>query len=286
MKLPGSRAALGLLLAAWPAAADDARRAAKAGYHLLHRTPAELRRELSTDRPDRTESAYTVDAGWFQVEGDVLAVASDRHNPEREPRDETGFAVLPLNLKAGLTRDVDVQFIVAPWRREEVKTPAEGRRRVSGPGDLVTRVKVNLRGNDGGATALAVMPYAKWPTAGSGLGNGEVEGGLIVPFAWHLPGGFTLGMMTQFDARREDDGGTHAGFINSLTLSRPLAGDLGAFVEFFSDVDADGGPWAGTLDLGLTLGVGEDVQLDAGVLLGVTRAAPDLGVFAGFAFRF
>lgn len=267
--------------------ADESRRDAKAGYHLFHRTPAELRRDLSTDRPDRTESAYTVDAGWFQIEGDVTVFAWDRHNIERAERDVEAFAFLPLNLKAGLTRDVDLQVIVLPWLRETVREPGLPPARTTGFGDVLTRVKWNLWGNDGGTTALAVMPYAKWPAAADGLGNGAVEGGLILPFSVALPAGFTLGAMTQFDLRHDDDGDkAHAGFINTITVSRALVGELGAFVEFFSDVESTGDPWAGTFDLGFTFGLTEDIQLDAGVVLGLTRAAPDVGAFAGFAVRF
>ena len=35
----------------------------KSGYTLLTATPANLMRDMSTDRPDQTESPYTVDAG-------------------------------------------------------------------------------------------------------------------------------------------------------------------------------------------------------------------------------
>jgi hypothetical protein len=35
-------------------------------------------REMSTDRPDQTESAYTVDAGHFQVEMDLVSAMFDR----------------------------------------------------------------------------------------------------------------------------------------------------------------------------------------------------------------
>ena len=45
----------------------------KAKYHLLNPTPREQMREMSTDRPDKTESPYTVDAGHFQIESDLFA---------------------------------------------------------------------------------------------------------------------------------------------------------------------------------------------------------------------
>jgi hypothetical protein len=45
--------------------------------------------------------------------------------------------------------------------------------------------------DDRGAVAAAVLPYIKLPTAQSGLGNGRVEGGLILPLSFSAPGGFT-----------------------------------------------------------------------------------------------
>src|SRR5688572_5942243 len=40
----------------------------KSHYHLFNPTPRAQMREMSTDRPDQTESPYTVDAGHVQVE--------------------------------------------------------------------------------------------------------------------------------------------------------------------------------------------------------------------------
>ena len=40
----------------------------KSAYSFFNRTPETQLRELVTDRPDLTESPYTVDAGWWQLE--------------------------------------------------------------------------------------------------------------------------------------------------------------------------------------------------------------------------
>ena len=48
----------------------EVRKADKSIYTLFHPTPREWMREMSTDRPDQTESPNTVDAGHFQVELD------------------------------------------------------------------------------------------------------------------------------------------------------------------------------------------------------------------------
>src|SRR4051812_28837051 len=52
-----------------PASAPaDSRPADKSGYTLFNPVPANLMRDLSPDRPDVTESPYTVDAGHVQAE--------------------------------------------------------------------------------------------------------------------------------------------------------------------------------------------------------------------------
>lgn len=52
-------------------------------YHLFNPTPQELMREMSTDRPDKTESAYTVDAGHYQIEMSVLGYDEKLHHHAR-----------------------------------------------------------------------------------------------------------------------------------------------------------------------------------------------------------
>ena len=47
-----------------------------------------------------------------------------------------------------------------------------------------------------------------------------------------------------------------------------------------------GGPWVGTVDLGFTYALTSNVQLDAGVNAGVTRAAPDVNPFVGVSVRY
>ncbi|MDX2244619.1 MAG: transporter [Leptolyngbyaceae cyanobacterium bins.302] len=76
-------------------------------YNLFNPTPRELWRELTTDRPDRTESPYTVDAGAFQVETDLFVYTRDTNNPEGT-RTESFDTFIP-NFKIGLTNNIDFQ---------------------------------------------------------------------------------------------------------------------------------------------------------------------------------
>jgi hypothetical protein len=152
----------------------------------------------------------------------------------------------------------------------------------------VPRLKLNLWGNDGGPTALAVMPYFKVPTNADDLGNDAWEGGVILPLAVALPHGFGLGLMSEFDVLENASGrGCHVEFVNTATIGRGVWGPLGAYAEFFSAVSTDDdAPWVGTVDLGLTYDLSADVRIDAGVNIGVTDSADDVNVFLGFSFRY
>ena len=261
----------------------------KSQYDLFHPTPREWMREMVTDRPDQTESPYTVDAGHFQLEMDFFTYGQDRVTSGGADTRVTDMAVAPINLKIGLLNNLDLQFMLEPWRTTKTEDRLTGESdRQSGFGDVVSRVKLNLWGNDGGRTAFAAMPFIKIPTSQDGLGNNAVEGGLILPLGIELPLGFSLGLMTEFDFVRDEAGQAyHPEFVNSLTIGHDIVGRLGGYLEFFSQVSTDtGAEWVGMIDVGLTYGFTADLRLDCGVNIGVTPAAEDWHPFIGVSMRF
>lgn len=260
----------------------------KSGYHLFNPTPRALMREMSTDRPDQTESSKTVDAGHFQVELDFVSAVFDREHSGGTDVRTTIWNAAPVNLKLGLLNDVDIQFILDPYIHAEVKDRKTRRvARASGFGDVQTRLKINFWGNDAGATSFAMMPFVKWPLPESELRNGKTEGGVIFILGYDLPAGWGSAVMTEADFVSNGDGGYDTEFVNSITFSHGLIGNLGAYTEFFSVVSSNAEiPWQGYADLGFTYAVNEDVQLDFGCNFGVTRTAADFIPFVGMSFRF
>lgn len=97
-----------------------------------------------------------------------------------------------------------------------------------------------------------------------------------------------MGIMTEVDFIRDEfGGGHHAEFINTITFGRELIGNLSGYIEFFSLVSAEAeSQWVGTIDVGLTYALTEDIQLDGGINIGVTRSADDINPFLGLAWRF
>lgn len=261
----------------------------KSVYNLLNPTPPGHMREMSTDRPDKTESAYTVDAGHFQIEMDLLSYAYDHDRAEGTNQRRDEWAVAPMNLKAGLLNDVDFQLVLETfgWRRTKDLTTGEILDQ-SGFGDLTLRLKKNFWGNDEGKTALTIMPFVKLPTNQDDLGNDDVEGGVIFPYAVELPAGFGLAGMSEFDLMHDEPGsGYHAEFINTITAGHQIIGNLDGYVEFYSAVSTENeSRWVGTFDLGLTYAWTDNLQLDAGVNIGVTESADDVNPFIGLSYRF
>lgn len=267
-------------VAAWEEPAVD-----KSQFHLFHPTPNALMREMATDRPDKTESAYTVDAGHFQVEMDLLAYTYDRSSHEKVE----GLAVAASNLKVGVLNNLDLQIIVETYNVQRTKDRATGESsRLSGFGDLTLRSKINLWGNDGGPSALSVMPFVKLPTAGDKLGNGAVEGGVIFPFAMELPADWGLGAQLEVDHLRNSSGsGYHQEFSNTVAVSHDLGEKLGFYVELFNSVSNERhSAWIATFDFGFTYAVTRDIQLDAGMNIGLTDAADDFNPFIGLSMRY
>lgn len=234
-------------------------------------------RDLSTDRPDFTESPFTVDAGHFQVELSFLEYTRDHEGGRTDT-----YSVLPINLKLGVLNDLDLQFVFNPYLL--VKTEEAT---LDGFGNVQLRSKVNLWGNDTGTTALGLMPFVQLPTAADGLGSDRVEGGLIVPFAWDLPGGWSVGLMAELDVvrhRSNDDYGIE--FVHTAAVGREIAGPLGGYVEYIGLAPhRTGARYQATIGLGLTFGISPDIQLDGGANFGISGGADDVTLFSGIALR-
>lgn len=239
-------------------------------------------RDLSTDRPDATESPYTVEVGRWQAEIEPLRWSTDR---EDDVRVDT-FVAGAVNLKYGLTESSDLQLILEPYVRARVRSGGTAQT-FDGIGDTVVRLKINLQGNDTAGLAWGLMPFVKLPTASNDLGNGNLEGGLILPIAFDLNERWGCGLMAELDlVRNEADNGYRTAIVTTATVATEIAPGLGLFLELANEATGgDSSDWAASFNTGCTFALSPDRQLDAGVNLGLTDAAEDFAVFMGFTSR-
>lgn len=251
-------------------------------YSLFDPVPDNKLRDLSTDRPDTTESPHTVDAGHYQIEWEAISYGTDRDDGVRKK-----VLTSAINLKAGLTENVDIQFVLEPHTRITTKSGGESDTE-SGMNDTEVRLKVNVWGNDEGDTALAVMPFVRFATHDDAFGDdGKTEGGIIVPLGFSLPHGWESAVMLEVDrVRNEDNDGYITEYVQSITFAHDISGNLGGFLEFVNDSRNESDAEAETyFNTGITYAVGSNMQLDAGVNLGLSDAAEDSRVFIGFSYR-
>ena len=236
-------------------------------------------RALNPDRPDVTESPFTIDAGHLQVEMDLANYTRDAGDGRH-----AAWGVAPFNLRLGVRENLELGLFVVPYLRETVQPSGGASETHAGFGDVTLRAKVNFRGNDGDGTALGLIADLKLPTATAGLGNGAVEGTILLPVSLDLGGGWDLGAMTGVGLRRSDTGGRSGTWINSVTAGHGLTRDLAGYCEVATETAA-GAPVA-TFDVGLTLKLNANTQLDVGAQFGLSRAADDTLVFTGLTRRY
>ncbi len=244
-------------------------------------------RDLCTDRPTKNTGACTVDPGHFQIESDLFNVTLDRSGGV----DTNTYLITNPTLKYGLTRTLDVEASIAPLVVVTTRDRATGASaRTTGIGDLYLKAKWNLAGDDGGAVAVALLPYVKAPTAPRGVGDRAFEGGLLLPVSITLPAKFSLAFTPEVDfLKNAGDDGRHANMVQLVALGHPL-GPLNATAELWSDLNFD--PAGEVTQYSADLGVAwipkraPNLQFDGGVNLGLNRVTPGVQAYVGVSHRF
>lgn len=278
---------LTLLGATNPAMAQE-----KSQYSLVNPTPDKLLREMTTDRPDATESPFTVDAGRIQVETNLIGFTRSR-------RDEFGglsdsYEIATTNIRIGLTHNAEFNVVWQPYGSVRMRyAGAIPTQRDSGIGGLDLRAKFNLWGNDDFAkvgSAMGLLPYISLPTdRRNGISPDYVEGGLIVPVSFHLSEKMSLGINGGASWVKSGPGaGYHTEYVASASLGVEWNESLGTYYEVAArfNVDDPRGSEIVVLGTGVTYGLSENLQLDAGVNFGLTSASDRFNPFIGISRRF
>jgi hypothetical protein len=254
-------------------------------YWLLNPVPPDQMRSFSTDRPTKSNVPYTVDAGHFQYETDLVNFA---HQVSGTTRTDTLLVPNPT-FKVGVTNNADFEVNVPFAGVHTYDTATGASRTLWGIGDTFVRSKINLWGNDGGDTAAAIIPYVKAPSAPIGIGNSAVEGGLIGPVAFSLPNSFALLLVPEIDDLKDSlNNGYHGNYVFDVNISREVIKNVTAYVELWSDYNAD--PTARATLMSFDTAVAwvflPNTQIDIGANFGLTSATPVVQVYAGLSQRF
>ncbi|HJP67900.1 MAG TPA: transporter, partial [Sphingomicrobium sp.] len=137
---------------------------------------------------------------------------------------------------------------------------------------------------------VALDPFVKIPTANHRLGNGKVEGGLLVPIQISLgKSPFSISLDPELDLLENQDGhGHHAAMIQLVNLGWQVNSKLNLTTEIWTQRDWDpaGTGKQASWDASIAYLVNKDLQLDGGANFGLNKQTPDIELYTGVSVRF
>lgn len=249
-------------------------------YTLFNSVPKSLMREMETDRPDVTESPYTVDAGHIQYEADVIRL-------KREESEQTRTKTLLINqanVKIGITASTAIQIGFQSYGvQNETDKKSGDISKTRGFGDITLRIKQNITGNNNGNFVMALLPYANIPSSQYD-DESRFEYGLIVPMLYKFAGEWNLGFQVEVDRLKDQDlPEMHTEFLQTLTISHPLTKSIDGIAETYYTYDFKAHEFSNYINAALQMEVAKNFKLDAGLNYGLQHHA-EKHYFIGFSY--
>lgn len=237
---------------------------------------------ICPDRPGKGTSPCTVASGRAQLEVGLGDESFQRRDGVTINTGNAGALLAKYGVGDGL--DIEAGMTLYQFQRSHSAADTMTAR---GAGDLFLRAKYNPLTSEG-PFAMALAPFLKLPTAGTDLGNGAVEGGLVLPLSYDLGSDWAVSMTPEADLLRDSSGsGHHAGLSDVLGVSRSF-GPLTLGAEIWTSQNLEPGARLSqySFDLDAAYLIGNDTQLDGGINLGLNRATADTEIYFGISHRF
>ena len=203
-----------------------------------------LAQEITTDRPDQTESAAVVGPKAFQFESGFLVQQNGNLNQE---------ILLPTNLfRIGLSKKLELR-VVHEYQISKVQLSDNT---LAGFNDLQLGFKWQLFESNDASTQLAVISHAVLPT-GTGLGFSLDNYGVInkLSFGQDLSNDWSIGINLNYDYLESHSLGY------TLAVGYGITSQLGVYFETFGNKTEDQ-DFENYYDAGLTYLLRENIQLD------------------------
>lgn len=225
--------------------------------------------ELGGDRPDFTESARVVPHGALQVEGGMTWQRSDSET--------TALQAGELVLRYGVHERFELRLALPNYVRESTAGD-----QIAGASDPLVGFKFQA-GPMAGRTDVAVIVQVSLPAGSPELASQRVDPQVKIPFSHPLGGPWSLnGQASMFFPTF--DGTRDRVFEPTLSIARDLTARSGAFLEYIGEFSRHSTDF-NRLHAGYTFQPLPRLQLDVHAAVGISDAAPDFFVGAGFVWR-
>ena len=240
---------------------------------------------LITDRPDQTESAFTVPSRLFQVE------AGWGYGERREEGAEVTFQGFPQALlRIGLNDRFELRLGVPGFEIDRTDT-ATDKTTTRGLIDATLGFKTVIAEEKGALPQTAFLGTLVVPSGDEEFSSDRFEPSFRFLFSNTLSPrlslGYNLGVLWLTEPDEEGNPDTLSVFDWTVALGISANEKLGVFVEAFglAPIDAETRTIT-SFDTGLTYLLTPRLQLDASIGAGLSSAAPDWTVGLGISFRF
>jgi hypothetical protein len=239
---------------------------------------------ICPDRPSKSTGPCTVPQGRWQIETGLVDWTRDRSDGVTTDTTVWGNTAI----KYGVSSNADVELWVTPLETVGIHGAGLSKHH-SSFGDMLVRVKYELT-PDNAPVQVALDPFVKIPTANHRLGNGKVEGGLLVPI--QIPIGkspFTLALDPELDLLADADGrGRHLATQQVVNLGIALSAEVNVSTELWAmrDWDPSGTGKQASWDVAAAYQPAKNLQLDAGANFGLNSQTPGVELYTGVSVRF
>lgn len=223
-----------------------------------------------TDRPDFTETSFVVPTHHLQLESGITWT------------DEPGKGGHTLNLpelllRYGIGKNTELRFVPTDFVRS-----GRAGQRSNLFADSYLGIKHQFFSPDKGY-GLALIPAVTLPTGSGSENSGGVNPELVVAWSKELGERWSVGGLLGAEYPRDGNGRTFH-FVPTVSFGYLLGGGFGTFFEWAADLTS--GRDSHLFHHGYTYALSNRSQIDIHLGFGLTRAAPDFLIGAGYAVLF
>ena len=243
-------------------------------------------RSLSSERPSKSDSIYTLNRGKFLFETSFLS-KTKIHNSSQKISATSIFDF--STFRYGINDQNEIQFIQNPLIYKKY-SQSNSSQKFQGRGESFLRFKHNFLGNDGGKLGFSLTPFVKIIQSSQNQTGSDLKGGLIMPFQVKILDDLTLGGMYQINYYKTQNNiknSRYFAIINAYYLSKDFTNKISSYAEFYSlKTFVNKNFVQNYVDFGVNYLLTDNLKLDVGANFGVSKKADDLNYFSGVAYRF
>jgi Putative MetA-pathway of phenol degradation len=212
-------------------------------------------------RAQVTEVPQTIEPGGIQLRADALSFGVKQDTSA--PNQYRALGVGTVLLSAGITQTVDAEVGDELFVNDTFTTNGSSHSQ-SGMGELSFRAKWRFFDDSSSGQSAAIIPYVMQPMNASVVGTRKTQGGIIMPWAVNVAGGFKVGAMIEWDElRNAADTRYDTRWYGSALAQWELGSRVSAYGEAtLSTSTAGAGSDTGSLGAGATLNLNGNFQWD------------------------